>query len=319
MNAYQRGQAVLCGDYYQYTPTGASRFKKAGRWTTIPSRGHVAFFYSSSLGRISHTGIVTWATRNSDETWNIETIEGNTSGAERSRNGGEARRKMYYNQRIGGGGWFNGFGVPKYGHDTCAVEDVITVAESQIGYKEKASNKDLESFDGNQGSANYTKYSAFCPWFACPAQWCGQFVSWCVYQACVRRTAEPYGWIQQDSGEWTYRKEDGNLAADEWLYLNGRWYAFLNNGVMVTGWFKSGGSWYFLAEDGGMCASQWIIDKGKNYYLTNSGAMAAECYIRAEMPYAEGRYIYYWVDAGGVWQPSCDTDHPDLKKYELAV
>lgn len=316
MNAYESGQKALCGDYFQYTPTGASQFQKPKRWTLTPSRGYVPFFYSSSLKRIGHVGIVVSSTRNADGTWNITTIEGNTSSAEKSRNGGEVRKKTYYNQRIGEGHWFYGFGIPPYGKDTCSVEDVIAVAESQIGYQEKASNKDLESFDGNVGKNNYTKYSKFVPWFSTPAQWCGQFVSWCFYQACVKR--QNYGWMQQDDGSWMFRKDNGELAKDEWVFIDGRWYAFLNDGRMVTGWFKSGNEWYCLADDGGMLSGQWVQHKGKNYYLTKSGAMATDCYIRAEMPYADGKYIYYWVDSDGVWQPSYDTDRPDLKKYELA-
>ena len=315
MNAYQSGQKALCGDYFQYTPTGASQFQKPKRWTLTPSRGYVPFFYSTSLKRISHVGIVTKASRNANGTWDIETIEGNTSSAEKSRNGGEVRQKTYYNQRIGGGNWFAGFGMPIYGKDTCSVEDVITVAESQIGYQEKASNRDLDSFDKNPGSANYTKYGK---WYGyLPAQWCGQFVSWCFYQACVKH--QNYGWMQQDDGSWMYRKPNGELAKDEWLLIDGRWYAFVNDGRMVTGWFRSGGEWYYLADDGGMLSSQWLQYKGKNYYLTSSGAMATDCYVRAEMPYAEGKYIYYWVDSDGVWQPSYDTDKPNLKKYELAM
>ena len=316
MNAYQSGQEALCGDYFQYTPSGAAQFQKVKRWTLTPSRGYIPFFHSASLGRIGHTGVVTKATRNADGTWNIETDEGNTSSAEKSRNGGEVRHKVYYNQRIGDGNWFAGFGIPVYGKDTCSVEDVISVAESQIGYQEKASNKDLESFDGNVGKNNYTKYSKFVSWFSTPAQWCGQFVSWCFYQACVKH--QNYGWMQQDDGSWMFRKDNGELAKDEWVFIDGRWYAFLNDGRMVTGWFKSGDEWYCLADDGGMLSSQWVQYKGKNYYLTKSGAMATDCYIRAAMPYAEGKYVYYWVNSDGVWEPSYDTDKPDLKKYELA-
>ena len=40
--------------------------------------------------------------------------------------------------------------------DYCA--EIVRVAESQVGYKEKASNSDLDSFTANAGSANYTKY-----------------------------------------------------------------------------------------------------------------------------------------------------------------
>ena len=38
----------------------------------------------------------------------------------------------------------------------CNPQTVIKVAESQIGYLEKKSNADLDSFTGNAGSNNYT-------------------------------------------------------------------------------------------------------------------------------------------------------------------
>ena len=46
MNAYQRGQKALCGDYFKYTPAGASQFKRAGRWHTKPQAGDVSFYFS---------------------------------------------------------------------------------------------------------------------------------------------------------------------------------------------------------------------------------------------------------------------------------
>ena len=36
-------------------------------------------------------------------------------------------------------------------------KQVLTLAAKYIGYKEKASNKDLYSFEGNAGKGNYTK------------------------------------------------------------------------------------------------------------------------------------------------------------------
>ena len=317
MNAYQAGQKALCGDYFQYTPSGASQFQKASRWTTVPSRGYVAFFYSKSLGRISHVGIVVTANRKQNGTWDITTIEGNTSSATTDRNGGEVRRKFYGSVTIGGDNWFRGFGKPLYGGDTCSVESVIKMAESQIGYQEKASNKDLESFDKNVGRNNYTKYSGFVSWFATPAQWCAQFVSWCFHQACANSRKQPTGWFQQDDGSWNYRKEDGNLAANEWLHIDGRWYAFLDDGTMVKGWFRSDDLWYYMAEDGGMVSSQWVTDNGKTYYLAEDGVMATNAWVRGEMPLNDHQYIYYFVDGDGVWQPSMDTEGPDLEKYEL--
>lgn len=39
------------------------------------------------------------------------------------------------------------------------ITAICTLADQQIGYREKRSNKDLDSMTGNAGSANYTKYA----------------------------------------------------------------------------------------------------------------------------------------------------------------
>ena len=92
MNAYQRGQAALCGDYFKSTPNGASQFKRAGRWYTKPQAGDVSFYFSAEKNRIAHVGIVDGVIAR-----DLEALEGNTSGAERDRNGGEVRKKRYNN------------------------------------------------------------------------------------------------------------------------------------------------------------------------------------------------------------------------------
>ena len=38
------------------------------------------------------------------------------------------------------------------------IERLIHTAEKEIGYLEKASDKELDSFTANAGSRNYTKY-----------------------------------------------------------------------------------------------------------------------------------------------------------------
>lgn len=40
-----------------------------------------------------------------------------------------------------------------------AVEKIIRIARTEIGYLEKQSNKDLDSKTSNAGSNNYTKYA----------------------------------------------------------------------------------------------------------------------------------------------------------------
>ena len=42
---------------------------------------------------------------------------------------------------------------------SAAVERLLATAAAEVGYHEKASNKDLDSKTGNSGSANYTKYA----------------------------------------------------------------------------------------------------------------------------------------------------------------
>ena len=65
---------------------------------------------------------------------------------------------------------------------------LIEVAESQVGYLEKASPYNLDSFTGNAGYNNYTKYardlyneigSPFVNGYA----WCMSFVTWCFVKA----------------------------------------------------------------------------------------------------------------------------------------
>lgn len=65
------------------------------------------------------------------------------------------------------------------GSDEC----IVAVAETQIGYLEKKSNSQLDSFEANPGGNNYTKYGQ---WYGLNGQaWCAMFVSWCANQANI--------------------------------------------------------------------------------------------------------------------------------------
>ncbi len=60
---------------------------------------------------------------------------------------------------------------------------LLYVANSQVGYKEKESDSQLNSFTANAGNKNYSKYGE---WYGSnPAAWCAMFVSWCANQANV--------------------------------------------------------------------------------------------------------------------------------------
>ena len=66
---------------------------------------------------------------------------------------------------------------------------IIYMAQTQIGYKEKASNSSLDSFTDNAGTENYTKYGQ---WYGTnPGPWCAMFVSWCANQVGISTSVIP--------------------------------------------------------------------------------------------------------------------------------
>lgn len=61
------------------------------------------------------------------------------------------------------------------------IDKLIQVAEGEIGYLEKETNKNLEDKTTNAGDENYTKYGKY--FGMAKAQWCDLFVDWCGCQA----------------------------------------------------------------------------------------------------------------------------------------
>ena len=312
-NAYQAGQELLCGGYSSYTPTGASYFKKAGRWRTVPERGYIVYFYNSSLKRIGHVAIVTSVDKAART---FETIEGNTSAKEFTTNGGCSARHSYSYAAVGGTNRVQGFGIPRYGADTCSADDLIAAAERWLDYEEKKStgtDAQLQDKHWNPGKNNITWFGR---WYGIEdGQWCQMFVSYIAYEACRdAREQKETGWRQQPDGTWKYL-EAGEPVRDEWREIGGRWYVFNGAGTMIVGWFKGADGWYYMnPEDGAMLAGQWIQLPDAWYYLTKSGLMAAYTYVRS----AAEKSLYYWVGSDGKWEEQWTTAHPDLGKYGLA-
>lgn len=76
----------------------------------------------------------------------------------------------------------------------CDLNTVIQVAENEVGYLEKKSNKQLDHKTANAGKNNYTKYNRDyeawdepnmkeIPDGSINMQWCASFVSWCFVNA----------------------------------------------------------------------------------------------------------------------------------------
>ena len=66
------------------------------------------------------------------------------------------------------------------------IERLIHTAEKEIGYLEKASEKDLDSFTANAGSGNYTKYWRDVKPEYQGQPWCAAFVTW-VFDRTFRK------------------------------------------------------------------------------------------------------------------------------------
>lgn len=76
-----------------------------------------------------------------------------------------------------------------------AIDRVIAIAEAEVGYHEKASNKDLYDKKKNAGSGNWTKYGVEM-YDIQPSNmdigeaWCDAFVDWCFCQAFTPKIAK---------------------------------------------------------------------------------------------------------------------------------
>lgn len=119
----EAAKKLLCGNLYKYTPTGASRFQKQGRYIKRgkgkPQPGDVVFFYSSSKGRIGHTGIVYDVSSS-----RVYTIEGNTSGGSTLvTNGGCVAKKSYSLSSS----YVDGYGRPDYASVDAATDPVTAL------------------------------------------------------------------------------------------------------------------------------------------------------------------------------------------------
>ena len=68
--------------------------------------------------------------------------------------------------------------------------EVVNLATYQVGYHEKASNANLDSFTANSGSGNYTKYARDLG-VANGQAWCATFVWWLMASAAVPSSAYP--------------------------------------------------------------------------------------------------------------------------------
>ncbi len=85
-----------------------------------------------------------------------------------------------------------------------SAKQVVDIALTEVGYREKASNSNLDSKTGNSGSANWTKYArdlASAGYYNGNKngfEWCDVFVDWCFFKAFGKTEGQR---IQCQTGE----------------------------------------------------------------------------------------------------------------------
>lgn len=160
------------------------------------------------------------------------------------------------------------------------VNKVIQIAESEVGYLEKRSNKDLDSKTKNAGSANYTKYgkemhAIYPSVMDFPAAWCDCFVDWCFYEAYGVSNAK--GLLGGDFDDYT--------VASAQLYKNKKAYIKRGQGLPKRGdqiFFHNGTRIYHtglvIDVDNGKVYTIEGNTSGANGVIANGGGVCKKSY-----------------------------------------
>lgn len=161
------------------------------------------------------------------------------------------------------------------------AKTVIDIALAEVGYLEKASNRNLDSKTANAGSANYTKYGRdmhklYPSVMDFPASWCDAFVDWCFQKAYGVSNAK--GLIGGNFNDYT--------PASAQLYKNKKAWGhtpkigaqiFFKNTKRIchTGLVYDFDNKYVYTVEGNTSGASGVIANGggvckKRYSLTNS-------------------------------------------------
>jgi hypothetical protein len=164
---------------------------------------------------------------------------------------------------------------------------VIEIAEAELGYLEKASNKNLDSKTENAGYNNYTKYARDlhkAGYYQASKQgyaWCDMFVDWCFLQLCdgdadkaqaIICQTGPYGAGCGPSSQ--YYKNKGRFFADPKPGDQIFFWDSKKTRVAHTGLVYKVGTTYVYTIEGNTSSTEGVEANGggvfkKKYKLTN--------------------------------------------------
>lgn len=130
--------------------------------------------------RICHTSIVK-SVNTSRKTF--RTDEGNSSSSSWTTNGGCVAEHEYSYANVGGDNRVNGFGIPDFEGAGITADEFVAMADYYLGYEEKRSDANLDSFHANAGSNNYQKFERDV--IGCSGdQWCQYYVDAIAIYTC---------------------------------------------------------------------------------------------------------------------------------------
>lgn len=98
------------------------------------------------------------------------------------------------------------------------IKKLISTASAEIGYMEKASNKNLDDKTANAGKGNFTKYARdlvnlIGSPYSQGAAWCDMFVDWCFIQTFGKENAKKMlgGWSAYTPTSANFYKNAGRF------------------------------------------------------------------------------------------------------------
>lgn len=166
-----------------------------------------------------------------------------------------------------------------------AIDRLISVAEAEIGYLEKKSNKDLDDKTANAGSANYTKYNRDMKAWAKSAgindQWCQNFVDWVFVTAFGLEAAKKLIYTFTNytpTGSNAFKKKGRYIARGKGTPKRGDVIYFYSTSKGRIGHvgivYKVSGSYVYTIEGNTSGASTLVTNGGgvkkKSYKMTST-------------------------------------------------
>lgn len=197
------------------------------------------------------------------------------------------------------------------------VKKLLKIAEGEIGYLEKASNKDLDSKTGNAGKNNYTKYARDIYPALQGQPWCDMYVDWCFVKAFGKVDAQRLlggfsaytptsAQYYKDRGQWFDKPEIGDQI-------------FFKNSMRIchTGLVCDKGTKEVITFEGNTNSSLGVVSNGGGVYKkvysidakSISGYGRPDWSLVEEKKYRTGwnhdQYGWWYADSENTFFKSC--------------